>query len=1371
MSYSSSTSILSTKENSSISNTNKLANITTSFIQTISELKESLQWIGTREEELRRCWIRLVKLFETIKSIEMDTKADENIAGGLLADGDNATSDREKEDTSGPTLSPNTQTYPSSPVPSSFINGNARLQEEEEEQELMDGRNMHNGFVNKSADRRSDFYSSEQHSNDFDSSNILSSSTSNSASARLNRSSITESDTVQHFILYELKLSTSELESIIHATYRSNYNNLKKDIKTLVDKVIVALELRGWWEVYFWWGREIVESRKAMRLVHRIVKIKKIHEQGVSRRNTKAKGLKGRKNGLMSLSVQDLHDAFNMARKQRRSVQGMSINRNVFVLEDVKKMYDDLLVMIKTGSDGGDSAKKANANRKKGDAMGRLVKSINEEEQQEGYEYVNDEDEDEDEDEVQVEDDSHNGIDLDTYSNDFYYAADNDVIPKTTSNETYNNIDNAKIEADESRLAEDGPDSVMDLVSGVDEDNVNDDDVSLPEITRCGPREAPLDFQQNGSSGLALDSLLQPDISPSQYRIHPPDLKDSNYRKRRRLSITPRFYTPDHDLPRQHQSKDNDSFRLETDKEGLLNKDLDMGLVDERRKSEEIWGSSILHTNDINGKYSRQDKQGAQSPTGGGDWIQSENGMVPGLLRMNAEFLHGYKQASIFNSESERSNISSDFEFESKISPSKPTLRPQDGTISIDELLLGISRPTQWNDETLECIFSTFAIPRNTFILHPLAISLENTTFFFKRYWEFERIIGAVFHHGWEGSSNGEYESGSQRDKVPKEGKEACLGHWTLILVEPWQNCWTHFDSITSRKRYERVEAMMKDWIGRQLEQRTTSSNNPLTTERSLPLESLPSATISFNKKEQKTRQQQFSPSLSSISSKNIKCIQQSDGLSCGFFVASFCWWILNDAKETDFAWFDEIEMRRLLRSWVKLRLEWSNGGGGSKVHADGDEIKNRVMKGVFEASKQEKTGGKAERVKNSTFISHNTASISKNKGETYRNKHGLDTDGAMQDLQEEFPAVVVVNWETEKEIDDSKSGNRIHDNETAIPLCLGSQSGTQQTMAFISLTQEKQLEHVQICSGSKEREDASIDGNGKFSSVGTELRETSQVGLTKRFSKDGLGIRVKTNDTLSTITTTSSSTYTGESANSSDSLLLKKPTIASAGYSHDNADERRNRETEEREATKESEEMDGAADSNLVELLKLMNTAKRKYDEFLEENEEKVRGLRTEIAVIGEKIKEVNAVMDLHNEDLRGKAQLIQELQGKRKKKQKVLSRFIGSGEEKEQWHADKQSVKRIEEDEVEKEVSEIKREMEEMIRVRLEKEINDIDEKVICVEHERLGLRAVIDAAEKEVVELRKGMEKNEGRLRIVKSRINETKEWIKRVMVDGQ
>ncbi|KAF7909027.1 hypothetical protein BELL_0991g00030 [Botrytis elliptica] len=1370
VSYSSSLSVSSTEEDSSISNTNRMANITTSFLQAISELKESLQWIGIREEELRRCWIRLVELFETIKSIEMDMKADENSVGGLLADGDDAIS--EKEDASGPTLSPNTQRSPSSPLPSSFINGSARFLEEQ----LMEGRDTCNNFVNKPENQRTDVHSSEPQSNDFDSSAIHSFPPPSSASARLNRYSITENDTVQQFILYELQLSSSELESIIHATYRSNYNNLKKDIKTLVDKVIVVLELRGWWEIYFWWGREIVESRKAMRLVHRIVKIRRKYEQGVSSRNAKAKDVKGRKDGLMSLSAQDLHDAFNMARKERRSVQGMSTNRNVFVLEDVKRMYDDSMAMIKAGYDSGDLVTKVNANKKTGDVKGGSVKKIDEEEQQEGFEHMNNEDEDEDE--VEDEDDNQNGIDLDTDPNDFYHAADNDIIPNTTSATIHNSIDNGEIEANDSRLAEDGSGYVIDFVSGVDEDNVNDDDISMPEISRCAPREPLLDLQLDHSSDLALDNLSQPGISPLQHCIHLPDLKDPNYRKRRRLSITPPFHTPDNDQLKQHQSKDNGSFRLEADKEGFLNQDLAMGLIDERRKSEEVWRLSTMKKIDTNGNHGRQAKKEAQSSTEGSDGIQSEKEIVPGLLKMNFESRdgHGKRKANLSNSKLELLNISSDSDFEFTTSPSKPTVRPQgeDGTISTDELLCGISRPTQWNDETLQCILSTFAIPRNTFILHPLAISLENTTFFFKRYWEFERIIGAVFHHGPEGSRSEEYESGSRREKGFKEGKEACIGHWTLVLVEPWQNCWTHFDSIASQKRYERVEIMMKDWIGRQLEQRKSSFNSPLTTEDSLPFESLPSTAILFNKKEQKTRQQRFSPSSSSISSKRIKCMQQSDGVSCGFFVASFCWWVLNDAKETNFAWFDETEMRRLLRSWVKLRLEWSNGHVGRNVEVDSDVIENKVVNGMLQASMQEKMGEKAERVKNNTTISRNTTSTFKTKGEACRDEHEFDTDRAKQDLQEESPAVVM-NGETEKRIDHSKSGNRILDNEIAISLSLGSQPDAHQTAKSASLTQEKKPEHVQVHLGSKDREDVGIYGNGKFSSVVMESREVSQDEPTKRFSKDGLGIRVKINDTCSTITTTNSNKYTDKSAKITNYLSLTQPTIVSVEYPHDktneNTDERNKRETEERETTKESEEMNGTDDSNLRELLKLMNTAKRKYDEFLEENEEKARTLKAEIALIREKIKEVNAVMELQNEDLKKKVQLIREFQGKVEKKRKVLGRFIGDGEETEQWHAGKQNMKGTEEDEVEKEVGEIKREMERTIRERLEKEIKDIDEKLKCVDNERLGLRAVVEAAEKEIMGFRKGMEESKARLRIVEGRIDEARGWIKRIMIDGQ
>lgn len=103
-----------------------------------------------------------------------------------------------------------------------------------------------------------------------------------------------------------------------------------------------------------------------------------------------------------------------------------------------------------------------------------------------------------------------------------------------------------------------------------------------------------------------------------------------------------------------------------------------------------------------------------------------------------------------------------------------------------------------------------------------MAWKLKDKTFCFRRYWEYEKILAPIFHPGPGSLAKGRSESENQREKETKEDKEAFMGHWTLVVVEPWRNRWSHFDSVISKVRYEleRVEVIIKGWMRRQLEQR-----------------------------------------------------------------------------------------------------------------------------------------------------------------------------------------------------------------------------------------------------------------------------------------------------------------------------------------------------------------------------------------------------------------------------------------------------------------------------------------------------------------------------------------------------------------------
>lgn len=131
-------------------------------------------------------------------------------------------------------------------------------------------------------------------------------------------SPLSPSPNIQEYILTSLGLSYDEVEYLIRSCYRPSYDNLKNDIRKLVVYLLKAFGLHGWWELYFWTGKEIVESRRSLLLIQKIVK------------------------RYDEMSIEDLHAALDVARKKRKIGRGMKKNLNIFALGDVSQTYDDL---------------------------------------------------------------------------------------------------------------------------------------------------------------------------------------------------------------------------------------------------------------------------------------------------------------------------------------------------------------------------------------------------------------------------------------------------------------------------------------------------------------------------------------------------------------------------------------------------------------------------------------------------------------------------------------------------------------------------------------------------------------------------------------------------------------------------------------------------------------------------------------------------------------------------------------------------------------------------------------------------------------------------------------------------------------------
>lgn len=125
-------------------------------------------------------------------------------------------------------------------------------------------------------------------------------------------------DTFEMYILYEARFTQDTIRYAMYACYQMDFDSLKTECRNKADKMVDRLKLAGWWELYFWFGKKVVHSRDAMRLLWRIVD-----------------------NGK-DVTSESIHIALDVARKARRKGAGVSNNPHVFILTDVKKATDEL---------------------------------------------------------------------------------------------------------------------------------------------------------------------------------------------------------------------------------------------------------------------------------------------------------------------------------------------------------------------------------------------------------------------------------------------------------------------------------------------------------------------------------------------------------------------------------------------------------------------------------------------------------------------------------------------------------------------------------------------------------------------------------------------------------------------------------------------------------------------------------------------------------------------------------------------------------------------------------------------------------------------------------------------------------------------
>ncbi|KAM0123699.1 hypothetical protein ACHAO1_011234 [Botrytis cinerea] len=182
------------------------------------------------------------------------------------------------------------------------------------------------------------------------------------------------------------------------------------------------------------------------------------------------------------------------------------------------------------------------------------------------------------------------------------------------------------------------------------------------------------------------------------------------------------------------------------------------------------------------------------------------------------------------------------------------------------KVLQSLRKPCEWTDEVLNSVLGSFSCPHDIRILHPLAFPFQGINmhlFSLRKYFDY-KIILVPLHH---------------------PGKAA---HWSLVVVEPKKSFFKHYDSIPSDSRWKLVKDVMSTWLKRQNEKCEWRLAKPLG-----------------------------------------KCMvgsKQKDSVSCGLFVAGWCWNILSnndgDINENNVGVFDEHEFRKFLLGRFESRLK-----------------------------------------------------------------------------------------------------------------------------------------------------------------------------------------------------------------------------------------------------------------------------------------------------------------------------------------------------------------------------------------------------------------------------------------------------------------
>lgn len=148
-------------------------------------------------------------------------------------------------------------------------------------------------------------------------------------------------------------------------------------------------------------------------------------------------------------------------------------------------------------------------------------------------------------------------------------------------------------------------------------------------------------------------------------------------------------------------------------------------------------------------------------------------------------------------------------------------------------------------------MLESFKYPDNTRLLYPLAFSSKD--FRIKEFYKYEKIFVPIHHPG----------------RYP---------HWTLAVVRPQENSFRHYNSIRSTERITECSDLLLEWIQRQITFNEGGMGG--VTSRS----KIRIGTKTLNGGNMRSYPSGIPP----------ECAQQSDSSSCGLFVATFVYRMLN---------------------------------------------------------------------------------------------------------------------------------------------------------------------------------------------------------------------------------------------------------------------------------------------------------------------------------------------------------------------------------------------------------------------------------------------------------------------------------------------